>query len=108
MTGMATGAALDFAVAGHSFMLGAIGGGAIGFTSAWLGADKLVNTKIKGLPLGGYQAAIGPIENKNFPYVVIGRFLNLYQQLRSKNHADRRCIVLSDQEQNKKYLAIKN
>ena len=96
MTGVFTGAALDAAVAGHSFMLGAIGGGVVGFTSAWLGADKLARSKIKGLPLGGYQACIGPMKNLNFPYVVIGRFLYLFEQLKSKNHADRSSIRMAD------------
>lgn len=96
MTGAAAGAAIDVAVAGHSFMLGAIGGGVLGFTSAWLGADKLTTTKLVGLPLGGYQACQGPIKSKNFPYVIIGRFLHLYEQLRSKNHADRSSIVMSE------------
>ena len=97
-TGAVTGAAVDLAVAGHSFMLGAIGGAALGFTSAWFGADKLVQTSIKGLPLGGYQACQGPIKNKNFPYVVIGRFLYLFEQLKSKNHADRNAIVMSESD----------
>lgn len=95
MTGAVAGATLDLAVAGHSFMLGAISGGAIGFTSAWFGADKIANTKIKGLPLGGYQAVQGPINNLNFPYVVIGRFIHLFEQLKLKNHADRSQLVMN-------------
>ena len=102
MTGAVAGAAIDVAVAGHSFMLGAIGGGLMGFTSAWLGADKLTTTKLVGLPLGGYQACQGPINNKNFPYVVIGRFLHLFEQLEAKNHADRSSIILSEKGLNKK------
>lgn len=89
MAGAVGGAAVDLAVAGHSFMLGAIGGGLIGAGSAWFGADKLVDTKIKGLPVGGYQACIGPIKNRNFPYVVIGRFIHLYRQIAQLNHANR-------------------
>jgi len=96
MTGAVTGAVLDAAVAGHSFMLGAIGGGVLGFTTAWLGADKLANISVKGLPLGGYQACIGPMKNLNFPYVVIGRFLFLFEQLKNKNHADRSSIQMTD------------
>jgi GTPase Era involved in 16S rRNA processing len=96
MTGAAAGAALDLAVAGHSFMIGAIGGGVLGFTSAFFGADKIAGTKIKGLPLGGYQALQGPVNNPNFPYVVIGRFLYLFEQLRLKNHADRTDIVMKE------------
>lgn len=89
MAGAVGGAAVDLAVAGHSFMLGAIGGGIIGAGSAWFGADKLVDLKIKGLPVGGYQACIGPIKNRNFPYVIIGRFLHLYRQIAQLNHANR-------------------
>lgn len=89
LAGAAAGGALDLAVAGHSFMLGALGGGAIGSSAAWLGADKLASAKVKGLPLGGYEARFGPMRNKNFPYVVLGRYLFSYQLLYNRNHAQR-------------------
>ncbi len=98
MTGAAAGAAIDLAVAGHSFMLGAIGGGLLGFGSAWFGANKLVEVKLKGLPLGGYEASYGPIANKNFPYVVIGRFIFLYHQISERNHALREQLDIEDRE----------
>ncbi len=97
MTGALAGAALDAAVVGHSFMLGAVGGSIVGFSSAWFGADKLATSSIKGLPLGGYMAVQGPIKNPNFPYVVIGRFLYLYEQLKHKNHADRSQVELNSE-----------
>ncbi len=90
--GAVSGAALDVAVAGSSLMAGAIGGGLIGAGSAWLSADKLVDIKIKGLPLGGYQACVGPIKNRNFPYVVIGRFIHLFKQISQLNHANRQAL----------------
>jgi len=90
VAGAMGGAAVDMAVAGHSFMLGAIGGGLLGAGSAWFGSGKLVDMKVKGLPMGGFEASIGPVKNRNFPYVVIGRFLYLYQQISNLNHADRR------------------
>lgn len=102
ITGAAAGATADAMVAGQSLMLGAIGGGLLGFGSAWLGANKLVDAKIQGLPLGGYEACYGPIKNKNFPYVVIGRFIHLHQQVSRRNHAVRdimevNAVVLSEQ-----------
>ena len=100
MTGAIGGAAIDAATAGHSFMLGAIGGGILGFSGAWLGADKLVQLKLKGIPLGGYQAIVGPIKNANFPYVVIGRFIYLFRQLKEKNHADRSTITMNKDKLN--------
>jgi len=36
-----------------------------------------------------YEAGYGPIGNKNFPYVVIGRFIYIYQQISQRNHARR-------------------
>jgi len=89
LAGAAAGGALDLAVAGHSFMLGAIGGGVIGSGTAWFGADSLATSKLKGLPLGGYEARVGPMRNKNFPYVLLGRFLYSYQLLHRRNHAQR-------------------
>lgn len=91
-TGAISGAALDMAVAGSSFMVGSIGGGLLGAGSAWFGADKLVDLKIKGLPIGGYQATVGPIKNRNFPYVIIGRYLHLHRQISELNHANRTAL----------------
>jgi len=96
IAGAAVGASVDLAVAGSSFMTGAIGGGILGFASAWLGADKLVTTSVTGLPLGGYEASYGPIHNKNFPYVVIGRFIFIYQQISQRNHAKRGELQVED------------
>jgi GTPase Era involved in 16S rRNA processing len=95
LSGAATGAAVDIALAGHSLMLVTLGGGLLGFGSAWLGAGKLADIKLKGLPLGGYQACYGPIHQRNFPYVVIGRFLHLYHQISLRNHANRQTLNLS-------------
>ncbi len=98
MVGVAVGASVDLAVAGASFMTGAISGGVIGFTSAWLGADKLASFDIKGLPLDGFEVNYGPINNKNFPYVVIGRFIYLYQQISERNHAKREALEIETNE----------
>lgn len=95
LTGAVAGAGVDLAVAGHTFMLGAICGGLFGLTGAWLGSDKLANQRLLGLPMGGYQACYGPVRHRNFPYVVIGRFLFLYRQISQLNHADRRTLKLS-------------
>ncbi len=108
VAGATAGAAADVMVAGHSFMLGAIGGGLLGFGSAWLGANKLVDAKIKGLPLGGYEACYGPIKNKNFPYVVIGRFVYLYQQISQRNHAVRKTMEINNTELNAQIEALEN
>lgn len=98
IAGAAAGASADLLVAGSSFMMGAVAGSILGFSSAWFGADKLLTTKVKGLPLGGYEASYGPMKNKNFPYVVIGRFLHLYQQISERNHAVRESLDIQNSE----------
>jgi len=93
--GITSGGAIDLVVGGQSFLMGAIGGGLLGAGSAWFGAKKLVKTRIKGLPLGGFEACYGPVSNPNFPYVVIGRFLYLFEQISQRNHAQRSLIEIN-------------
>jgi len=107
ITGVATGAVADMALAGSSFLLGAVGGGILGFTSAFFGSDYIGKMKLKGLPLGGYLAQQGPITDLNFPYVIIGRFSYLYEQLKNKNHADRRDVDLNTIELSEKIKMLK-
>jgi GTPase Era involved in 16S rRNA processing len=96
MAGAATGAGLDLALAGSSLMLGAVGGGLVAGGSAWFAADRIADFKIKGLPVGGFEARHGPINNRNFPYVVLGRFLFLEQALLNRTHARRDSIVVKE------------
>jgi hypothetical protein len=96
IAGAATGVVVDAALAGSSFMLGAVGGGLLGATSAWLGADRISSFQVQGLPLGGYEANQGPIQNRNFPYVVLGRFLYLADALRHRTHAHRDRLQISE------------
>ena len=96
IAGAATGAVVDIALAGSSVMLGALGGGLLGAGSAWLGADRISSFQVKGLPLGGYEAHQGPIQNRNFPYVVLGRFLYLTDALRHRTHAHRERLQISE------------
>lgn len=85
--GAAAGAVVDATLAGNSLLLGALGGSILGAGGAWFGADKLAEFRINGLPVGGFEARQGPIRNRNFPYVVLGRFLYIERLLRSRNHA---------------------
>ena len=96
MAGAATGAALDLAVAGSSLMLGALGGGLIGATSAWLGASQIAEFRIQGLPVGGFESRQGPVQNRNFPYVVLNRFLVIADALKQRTHAHREQLVMKE------------
>ncbi|MDQ7050989.1 MAG: DUF3482 domain-containing protein [Enterobacterales bacterium] len=94
VTGAIGGGTIDAMLAGHTFLLGSVIGGVVGFSTAWLGADKITEFKIKGIPMGGYYATQGPVKNPNFPYVVIARFYYMLEQIRHKNHANRHTIRL--------------
>ncbi|MBN3562205.1 DUF3482 domain-containing protein [Aliamphritea spongicola] len=96
IAGAAAGGMLDLTVAGSSLLLGTLGGGAIGSSAAWLGANKLAKQKLKGLPLGGFEARIGPMKNRNFPYVILARFLFIYKRLNQRNHARRDTLSVDD------------
>jgi GTPase Era involved in 16S rRNA processing len=96
MAGAATGAAVDLSLAGHSLMLGAVGGGLVAGGSAWFGANRLADFKIRGLPIGGFEARQGPIASRNFPYVVLGRYLYLENALRNRTHARRDSIQINE------------
>ena len=96
LAGATTGAVVDAALAGSSLMLGALGGGLLGAGSAWLGADQIADFRVQGLPLGGYEAHQGPIQNRNFPYVVLGRFLYLCDALRHRTHAHREKLQIRE------------
>lgn len=100
VAGAAAGSVVDLAVAGQTFMLGAVSGAVAGSSAAWLGADKLSKLTVKGLPLGGYEARQGPIKSRNFPYVILARFLYLYRRLAVRNHALRDKLAMNDTQIN--------
>lgn len=96
MAGAAAGAAVDLALAGSSLMLGALSGGLLAAGGVWFGADNIAVFKVEGLPLGGYEAHQGPIQNRNFPYVVLGRYLYLADALRNRTHAHRENLEIRE------------
>lgn len=96
MAGAAAGAAFDVAMLGGSLMAGALTGAVVGGGSAWFGADQIAIFKIRGLPLGGYEARQGPIRNRNFPYVLLGRYLFLEKTLNERTHAHRDAIHIEE------------
>ena len=96
MAGAATGAVVDLGLAGHSLFMGALAGGVLAGGSAWFGADRLADFKLKGLPVGGYEARQGPMKNRNFPYVLLSRFLFLYYALQKRTHAQRDSLEIQE------------
>lgn len=95
--GAAAGGAVDIAVAGHSLLLGAGIGALIGGVSTWIGADKVAETRVMGLPLGGEALTVGPMRNINFPYVVLSRALLHHKVIEDRTHAFRGPLDLQAQ-----------
>jgi len=106
IAGAGTGAIVDAATAGASLLLGATTGALLAGGSAWFGADKIANFKVMGLPLGGFEARQGPSANRNFPYVIAGRFIGLLEALQNRTHAQRGLLTITDATLQKKIDAL--
>ena len=87
--GALAGGALDLAVAGYSFFLGAGIGAAAAGVATWFASHQLAKISVLGTTFGGVELTLGPIKNRNFPYVLLSRAL-LYQHLtETHSHANR-------------------
>jgi len=93
-TGAVVGGTLDAALAGSSFLLGSVIGGAVGLASAWLGWARLAEVKLMGQPLGGTLLEIGPMRSPNFPWVVLDRALRFHDAVCQRAHAKREAVQL--------------
>ncbi|MBX2869217.1 MAG: GTPase/DUF3482 domain-containing protein [Acidiferrobacterales bacterium] len=94
--GAAGGTLLDLGSGGLTLFLGSGIGALVGGAGAWFGSQKMVKTRVLGLPLGGSEWVIGPVVNPNFPWVLLGRAMNHLQHLCRRTHARRDALVLSE------------
>lgn len=94
-TGGAAGLAIDAAVGGHSFLLGAVIGTAVGGVLGWYGAWQLPSVKVRGIPLGGRLLRIGPMSSANFPWIVLDRALTVIDLVTRRAHARRDIVQLA-------------
>ena len=92
--GAAIGAGVDFALLGHTFLLGAAIGGVGGAIAGYLGFDKLAQIKILGHKFGGKKLQVGPIKNINFAFVLLNRALNFTKEIAQISHAKRENIKI--------------
>jgi GTPase Era involved in 16S rRNA processing len=98
-----TGAALGGVIGGISAAIAAVPAAAVGAlagAATVLAGSQLIKWKL--IPIeGGYRLQVGPVRDMNFPFVVLGRFLSLYQVLRNRTHARREQVVVQqlDSEQ---------
>jgi len=93
-SGALTGAGIDFMFAGHTAFLGAVIGGVVGATGAFFGFDELSEVKLLGKKLGQHALEMGPMKNRNFPYILLGRAIFYTQKLIERSHAKRDILAL--------------
>ena len=94
--GAITGGGLDLLVAGSSFFLGTLIGGVVGGMGAMYGFNNLYELKVLGQSVGRRELSVGPMQNLNFPYVVLGRALYHASLLAKRSHATRGAIDLQE------------
>ncbi len=94
--GAITGGGLDLLVAGSSFFLGTLIGGVVGGVGAMYGFNNLYELKVLGQSVGRRELTVGPMQNLNFPYIVLGRALYHASLLAKRSHATREAIDLQD------------
>ncbi len=88
-TGAATGAGIDLMLGGSSFMLGTGIGAIAGGIGALFAFDKLSQIRLLGQTLGSRYLEMGPMENRNFPYILLGRILYHTTRIATLSHAYR-------------------
>jgi len=104
-----TGAAVGGVIGGVSAAIAAVPAalvGALAGAATVLAGSQLIKWKLVPIE-GGFRLQVGPVRDMNFPFVVLGRFLSLYQVLRNRTHAQRGQVVVrqADVEQQLARLA---
>ena len=94
--GGAIGSGLDIALGGASLMLGAGIGALVGGVTAWYSQQRLSDARVLGLPLGGTELRVGPMSDRNFPYVLLGRALFHHRVVTGRTHAHREHLDVKD------------
>jgi hypothetical protein len=88
-SGAATGAGVDLLFAGSTLLLGAGLGAVIGGVGAFFAFNELSEVKVLGQTLGKRYLEMGPMENRNFPYILLGRAIYHTTQVANRSHAIR-------------------
>ena len=88
-SGAVTGAGIDLLFAGHTMLLGGMVGAVVGATGAYFGFKELSDIKVLGQNLGKRYLQIGPMNNRNFPYILLGRAIFHASHIATRSHAKR-------------------
>jgi GTPase SAR1 family protein len=102
VTGASAGAlgglGIDLAFGGGTLFLASFIGGAVGGIGAIMGFDNLYEVKVLGQSFGKRELLVGPMQNINFPYILLGRALYHASVIAKLSHAKRDYINLKDEK----------
>jgi len=96
--GAATGAGIDLLLGGSTLLLGSAIGAVVGGVGAYWGFEELSEIRILGTTLGRRYLEMGPMTNRNFPYILLGRALYHAHTVASRSHAVRGTVQLTMDE----------
>jgi GTPase Era involved in 16S rRNA processing len=88
-SGAATGAGVDLLFGGTTLLLGTGLGAVIGGVGAFFAFNELSEIKVLGQTLGKRYLEMGPMENRNFPYILLGRAIYHTTEVANRSHAVR-------------------
>jgi len=94
-SGAVAGAGVDLLLLGHTLFIGGAIGAVVGGVGAYLGFNELSEVKVLGQNLGKRYLQIGPMENRNFPYILLGRAIFHAYHIATRSHALRDVEELS-------------
>lgn len=104
-SGAVTGAGIDLLFAGHTLLLGGAIGALVGGTGAYFGFNELSEVKVLGQTMGKRYLEMGPMENRNFPYILLGRAMYHTMKVAQASHATREVFDIEmDQTFKEKWL----
>jgi len=106
--GAITGVGFDLLVGGSSLFLGSLIGSVVGGVGAMFGFDNLYEVKVLGQSLGKRELTIGPMQNLNFPYVLLGRSLYHASMIAKRSHAVRENLNLENSSFTEKIMDAEN
>lgn len=95
--GALTGSGVDLMLGGTSLMMGSAIGALVGGAGAMFGFGEIAEMKVLGQKLGSRRIEAGPMQNRNFPYILLRRTLYFAQEVATRPHADRSKISLESE-----------